>query len=184
MRRDLVSHSKFLSLVLRHRPAVVGIELDESGWVDVEVLLQAIRRKRPGLTRAVLEEVVATNDKGRFVLSDDRQRIRAAQGHTIGVDLGHAPVVPPELLFHGTAERHLASIRCQGLLPQGRDHVHLSADRDTANQVGARHGRPVVLIVEARRMHAAGHAFYLADNGVWLTRAVPPDFIADQRPSV
>ena len=133
MRKELVRTSRFLSLVLRHDPAVVGIELDPSGWVDVEVLLRALARHRSPITRELLDEIVATNDKRRFEMSADARMIRAAQGHSLRVDLGLPPRTPPELLFHGTAERFLEAILREGLLPGQRDHVHLSLDLHAAN---------------------------------------------------
>jgi putative RNA 2'-phosphotransferase len=125
------------------------------------------------LDRATLDRVVGENDKQRFALSADGRRIRASQGHSVAVELGLEPREPPAVLFHGTADRNLDSIRAEGLRPGRRTHVHLSADEATATAVGRRHGRPVVLRVHAGRMHAAGHAFYRSDNGVWLTARVP-----------
>lgn len=170
-------HSKFLSLVLRHDPAVIGIELDEGGWVDVSTLLEAMMRHRPEITRERLLEIVETNDKQRFAYSEDRMRIRASQGHSIGVDLDLLPSTPPDLLFHGTAEENLNSIRENGLLRGQRDHVHLSADDATAETVGARHGKPVVLEIASKQMAESGFIFYVSDNGVWLTAYVPSTFI-------
>jgi putative RNA 2'-phosphotransferase len=177
--RELVQVSKFLSLLLRHRPQTVGLVLDEQGWVDVNTLLEAIARSGRGkLDRVTLERVVAQNDKQRFAFSDDGLRIRASQGHSLReVDLALEPQDPPERLFAGTATRFLESIRQQGLLPQKRNHVHLTTDAGTALTVGRRHGEPVVLQVLAGRMHIEGHAFFLSDNGVWLTAAVPPAFL-------
>ncbi len=177
MRRELVRQSKFLSLILRHDPSVIGVELDEAGWIDVDVLLDAIQSKRPRFTRVVLDEVVATNDKKRFVFSEDGNRIRAAQGHSIGINLGLEPTTPPKVLFHGTADRNLSSIREKGLVRGERDHVHLSVDETTATKVGSRHGRPAVLVIRTGPMAEKGHEFYLSQNGVWLTEAVPPEFI-------
>lgn len=173
----LVRTSKFLSLVLRHRPEQIGITLDEAGWVDVEVLLAASARAGVRIDRAMLERVVAENDKQRFALSPDARRIRASQGHSVRVELGLAPAPPPGVLYHGTADRFVAAIRREGLRPGRRTHVHLSGDEQTARAVGARHGAPVVLRVQSGAMHAAGHAFYRAENGVWLADAVPPEFI-------
>ena len=170
---SLVSTSKFLSLVLRHDPARIGVELDSAGWVEVDVLLAAAQRAGVRIDRALLERVVAENDKRRFAFSPDGTRIRASQGHSVEVELGLEPIRPPDVLFHGTATRFLDSIRRQGLIAGSRTHVHLSADEATALNVGQRHGRPVVLVVDAAAMHAAGHAFYRSDNGVWLTGAVP-----------
>lgn len=173
----LVRTSKFLSKVLRHAPESVGLRLDDAGWVDVEELLAAAERARVPLDQPTLERVVAENDKQRFALSADGLRIRASQGHSVPVELGLEPVVPPEVLFHGTADRNLESIRAQGLVPGRRTHVHLSADEATAVNVGRRHGRPVVLRIQSGEMHRAGHAFWRSDNGVWLTDAVPPAHI-------
>ena len=134
----------------------------------------------PYLSRELIEEVVATNDKQRFALSEDGRLIRANQGHSIAVDLGLAPQTPPALLYHGTADKNLPSIMAQGLLPGRRQHVHLSANVETAVKVGQRHGRPIVLKVQTGAMHAAGHLFYKSANGVWLVAAVPAPFIAPE----
>ncbi|HEY0036191.1 MAG TPA: RNA 2'-phosphotransferase [Longimicrobium sp.] len=178
MDRSLVRASKFLSLVLRHRPEEVGIALDEAGWVEVDVLLDACAQAGVTLDRPTLDRVVAENDKQRFAFSDDGLRIRASQGHSVRVELGLQPQTPPEVLYHGTASRSVEAIRREGLRPGRRTHVHLSLDEQTAEGVGGRHGRPVVLRVQAGRMHAAGHAFYRSENGVWLADEVPPEFIA------
>jgi putative RNA 2'-phosphotransferase len=166
-----------MSLVLRHEPAKFGVELDSGGWVRVDDLLAAAGRAGVPLDDESLRRVVAENDKKRFVLSEDGARIRASQGHSVEVDLGLEPVEPPALLFHGTATRFLDSIRQGGLIPGSRQHVHLSADEATATTVGARHGRPAVLRVDAARMHAEGHRFYLSANGVWLTATIPPGYL-------
>ncbi|HEX2211213.1 MAG TPA: RNA 2'-phosphotransferase [Longimicrobium sp.] len=173
----LVKTSRFLSKVLRHAPESVGLRLDEGGWVDVDDLLAAARGAGVRMDRETLERVVAENDKQRFAFSADGARIRASQGHSVTVELGLSAVEPPEVLFHGTADRHLDSIRQQGLLPGRRTHVHLSPDEATAVNVGRRHGRPVVLRIQSGEMHRAGHAFFRSDNGVWLTNAVPPNHI-------
>ncbi|MFO1078475.1 MAG: RNA 2'-phosphotransferase [Planctomycetota bacterium] len=175
---DPVSLSKFLSYVLRHRPGSIGVTLDEHGWVAVDELLARAAAVGRILDRATLGAIVAADDKQRFTLSEDGNRIRAAQGHSIDVELGLEPVVPPETLYHGTATRFLDAIRAEGLRPGGRRHVHLSADEATAVAVGKRHGKPVVLRVAAGEMHRQGHVFHRADNGVWLTRVVPPVFLA------
>jgi putative RNA 2'-phosphotransferase len=169
--------SKFLSLVLRHEPEQIGLQLDSAGWVEVDTLLAACRQHGTPITREELDEVVATNEKKRFAFSDDRQRIRANQGHSVEVSLGYVSQSPPPRLFHGTATRFLESIRAEGLIKRERHHVHLSADTQTAYQVGQRHGKPVILTIRADAMHAAGHVFHLSENGVWLTEHVPTRFI-------
>lgn len=177
MDKALVHLSKFLSLVLRHNPGQIGITLDPGGWVAVETLLQAANRAGTPLTRAQLERVVSENDKQRFRFSEDGLRIRANQGHSVEVELGLAPQTPPAILYHGTATRFLAAIRQEGLKPGSRQQVHLSSDMATAQMVGARHGKPVVLTVNSGQMAADGHCFYQADNGVWLTDRVPPVYL-------
>jgi putative RNA 2'-phosphotransferase len=172
-----VSRSKLLALVLRHRPAVIGIELDSAGWVEIDTLLAALRRHGRPLTRTDLDRIVAGTDKRRFEVEEGR--IRAAQGHSVSIDLQLEPSAPPSVLFHGTVSRFLPVIRAQGLLRRGRRHVHLSPDERTATVVGRRRGAPVVLRIDAAGMHAAGHEFFLAANGVWLTDHVPPQWIVE-----
>ena len=172
-----VRTSKFLSYVLRHRPDSIGITLDENGWVEIDELLAAAQRHEKELSRTRLERIVATSDKRRFAISGDGQRIRANQGHSVSVDLDLTPAVPPKLLYHGTVERFLDSIRAQGLIRGSRHHVHLSPDEKTAQKVGSRRGKPVILIVEAAQMHEAGHTFFRSANDVWLTDEVPPKFL-------
>jgi putative RNA 2'-phosphotransferase len=169
--------SKFLSLVLRHEPARIGIALDSAGWTDVDALLAAAAAHGVAITRDELVQIVATSDKQRFALSPDGARIRANQGHSVEVELELAPATPPALLYHGTVDRFLASIKDQGLLKGERHHVHLSADTATADKVGGRRGKPVVLTVRAADMAGAGYPFFVSQNGVWLTDHVPPTFI-------
>jgi len=169
--------SKFLSLVLRHEPERIGLELDSSGWVEVDALLAGCRKHGVAIERAELEEIVSTNEKRRFAFSDDGRRIRASQGHSVEVSLGYIPQTPPPQLFHGTATRFLESIRAGGLLKGERHHVHLSADVETARAVGQRHGRPIVLVVKSKEMLTRGHCFFISENGVWLTERVPVEFI-------
>lgn len=177
MDRSLVRVSKFLSLVLRHHPERIGIELDPAGWVAVDELLAAARRADVDLDRATLGRVVAENDKRRFAFSPDGARIRASQGHSVPVELGLEPQAPPDVLFQGTASRFLEAIRREGLKPGARTHVHLSPDEATARTVGQRHGSPVVLHVAAGAMHRDGHAFVRSENGVWLAREVPAQYV-------
>jgi putative RNA 2'-phosphotransferase len=173
----LVRVSKFLSKHLRHQPERIGIVVATGGWVDVAALLDACAKSGVAISRAELDEVVASNDKQRFSFDQTGRRIRANQGHTIDVDLELEPSEPPEILFHGTGERSVPAIRTSGLLKLSRHHVHLSVDVETARKVGARHGRPVVLTVFARAMRTAGFEFFLSANGVWLVDHVPPGFL-------
>jgi putative RNA 2'-phosphotransferase len=179
----LVKLSKFMSLVLRHKPGEIGLALDENGWADVAELIARANLKGVRLTHSDLLTVVETNDKKRFALSEDGTRIRASQGHSVEVDLALSPVEPPARLFHGTASRFLESIRAQGLLCGKRQHVHLSPDETTAAKVGQRHGKPVVLQVLSGEMHHAGRPFYLSANGVWLTDHVPSEYLVFPSPS-
>jgi putative RNA 2'-phosphotransferase len=178
MSRDaIVDTSKLLSYVLRHRPDSIGLQLDANGWTDVDVLLQRLAEHGKPVDRALLERVVADNDKQRFAFDAARTRIRASQGHSIQVDLDLQPAQPPDVLYHGTASRFLKSILASGLRAGNRQHVHLSGDVDTARRVGARHGFPVILHVDTARMRADGAVFYRSDNGVWLTGPVAPRYL-------
>ena len=177
MKERHVRVSKFLSLVLRHRPEEVGLTLDREGWVSVSRLLEALEAHGRRLTLDELREVVRSNDKQRFAFSPDGLSIRASQGHSVGVELGYEPLEPPALLYHGTAERSIASIRERGLLRGRRHHVHLSEQATTAESVGRRYGRPVILAIASGAMHADGHLFFRSANGVWLTEHVPARYI-------
>ena len=167
--------------MLRHAPGSVGLRLDEAGWAHVDDLLAALRAHGMTLTREQLAETVATSDKQRFALDPAGQRIRANQGHSVPVDLGLLPQAPPAVLFHGTVASALPGIRAQGLTRRRRHHVHLSADVATARAVGGRHGRPVVLQVDAAAMAAAGAVFYRSANVVWLVDGVPPRYLGEAR---
>ncbi len=169
--------SKLLSFVLRHRPDSIGLSLDEAGWVEVDELLRRAAAHGVPMTRDELAAVVRRSDKQRFALSEGGDRIRASQGHSISVALGYSPAHPPATLYHGTVARFLAAIREGGLRRQKRTHVHLSAKREAAVDVGARRGAPVILEVRAAQMAAAGHLFYLTPNQVWLTEHVPPGYL-------
>ena len=173
----LVATSKFLSLVLRHKPETIGLVLDQHGWADVDELIRLSNEHGKQLSRELLEEVVEKNEKKRFTISADGSRIRANQGHSVSVDVELVPVEPPTLLFHGTVPRFLESIRLHGLRRGNRLHVHLSADEQTAKIVGARRGDPVVLRITAHAMFQDGYVFYVSENGVWLTEHVPPQFL-------
>ena len=174
---DRTQLSKFLSLVLRHKPDAIGLELDSQGWADIEQLIDKANVAGTNFGRTELLHVVETSDKKRFSISADGLRIRAAQGHSVSVELGLSPKEPPPVLFHGTATRFVKAILEQGLKPQARQQVHLSLDKETARRVGQRHGKPHIFKVDALAMQANGFKFYLADNGVWLTDRVPPEFL-------
>ncbi len=167
--------SKTLAYVLRHRPDAVGLELDSAGWVEIPVLLSSMAQAGHAIGEADLDRIVNGSGKKRYEVRAGR--IRAAQGHSVDVDLGLDPTVPPAVLYHGTVSRFVEAIRTEGLRPGERTHVHLSADESTARQVGERRGAPVVLGIDAKRMHEDGHTFLLASNGVWLVEHVPPDYI-------
>lgn len=171
------SISKFLSLVLRHQPETIGIELDESGWVAVDDLLEKMQTARNVVSIEQLREVVATNDKKRFEFNSEASKIRASQGHSVDVALGYEPMTPPDELLHGTVDRFVNSIRSQGLLKGNRHHVHLHCDLSVATQVGERRGQAVVLRIDSKAMHETGIEFFQSSNGVWLTLHVPPQYI-------
>lgn len=173
----LVRTSKFLSRHLRHDPQRLGLELGPGGWVSVEDLLAGCATRGMPLTRAELEEVVIRNSKQRFAFDETGARIRANQGHSVEVDLQLEPVAPPAVLYHGTGHNTVEVVLREGLKKMSRHHVHLSRDVETARMVGARHGRPVVLQVDAAAMAQDGHLFYLSENGVWLTEQVPPGYL-------
>jgi len=177
--KQLHKTSRFLSFILRHKPDVINLNLDENGWADIDELIKKANTSDEvtSLDRALIQEVVDTRDKKRFIISDDRQSIRASQGHSIDVDLQLKPVTPPEFLYHGTETRFLDSILKEGLKPQQRQHVHLSTDIETATAVGQRYGKPVILTIKALLMHEQGFTFYRADNGVWLIIYIPRNYI-------
>jgi putative RNA 2'-phosphotransferase len=172
-----VKVSKYLSKHLRHEPKRLGLTLGIGGWVSVDVLLEACARNHFAISREELEQVVAESAKQRFAFDETGTQIRANQGHSVEVDLQLEPVIPPARLFHGTAARNVESVLSTGLRKMARHHVHLSGDVPTAIAVGSRHGKPVVLVVDAGAMHQAGFVFYRSANGVWLTDHVPPAFL-------
>lgn len=176
MSKQHTDTSKFLSFVLRHEPQAIGLTLDREGWAEIAALIDGAKQSGRALDEALIRDVVASSDKKRFAISADGLRIRAAQGHsTQSVAITYAEKVPPEFLYHGTATRFLESILKEGLKPGERQHVHLSEDVQTATAVGQRYGKPVVLKIEALRMHQQGFKFYQAENGVWLANCVPPE---------
>ena len=173
---DLTRTSKFISLILRHKPEVIGISLDENGWADVDSLIAGVSKTRP-LDMELLEEIVRTDDKQRYSYNDDHTLIRANQGHSIPVDVELEKVEPPEFLYHGTGEKYRNSIDQSGLIPKSRLYVHLSGDIDAAINVGKRHGKPIVYKVHSGEMQKDGYEFFRSVNGVWLTKEVPAKFL-------
>lgn len=179
MSKQHAETSKFLSYVLRHEPHAIGLTLDSEGWTDITALITGARQSGRVLDEALIRAVVESSDKKRFSISEDGLRIRAAQGHsTNSVAISYTEKVPPEILYHGTATRFLESIMQEGLKPGERQYVHLSTDIQTATAVGQRYGNPVVLKVEALRMHQQGFKFFEAENGVWLSNHVSPEYLS------
>lgn len=177
MKGQLKNISKFMSLVLRHKPEEIGLQLDENGWGRVDELISKMNVKGIIVDRDIINTVVATNDKKRFAFNADKTLIRASQGHSIEVELNLPEAVPPDILYHGTTEKYLENIFKEGLKSQSRQYVHLSITIETAKSVGSRHGKPVILSINARAMHQAGFKFYLSENKVWLTDSVPAEYI-------
>ena len=177
---NLTNLSRYLSLILRHKPEAIDITLDEYGWANVHDLIDGIAKNNPGFDMDVLEEIVRTDNKQRYFFNPGKTLIRANQGHSIPVDVELPEMEPPELLFHGTGEKYVSSILQQGLIPKSRLYVHLSKDIDTAIKVGKRHGKEVIFQVATGQMYRDGYKFYLSVNGVWLTKEVPIKYL--QRP--
>ncbi|MBQ4822642.1 RNA 2'-phosphotransferase [Aquimarina sp. MMG016] len=177
MKTNTKQISKFLSLILRHNPGKIGLELDENGWANVGELINKANTQRKQLNIDILKEVVETNDKKRFAFNEDETKIRANQGHSIQVDLEYTPIKPPEFLYHGTVGKFREDIKRNGLLKMNRHHVHLSEERETAMRVGSGRGVPIILTVRSGDMYRKGIEFYQSDNGVWLTDMVAPEYI-------
>ena len=173
---DYTETSKYISLILRHKPQVIGITLDEHGWANVDELIDGVSKTHP-LTKEILEQIVAEDNKQRYSFNEDKSLIRANQGHSIPVDVELPETVPPEILYHGTAEKFEADIDRMGLIPKSRLYVHLSGDVNTAVNVGKRHGKPVIYEVSSGKMHRDGIVFYRSVNGVWLTKSVPVEYL-------
>ena len=171
--------SKYMSLILRHKPETIGITLDEHGWADVDELIEGISRTQ-NFNMDILEEIVRTDEKQRYSFNDEKTKIRANQGHSIEVDVELEEKEPPEILWHGTGEKFATSIDNIGLIPKSRLYVHLSKDEETATTVGRRHGKPVLYVVKAREMYKEGFKFFLSKNGVWLTKEVPVRYLEKQ----
>lgn len=173
---SIIETSKYLSLILRHKPEAIGITLDEHGWANVDDLITGINKTQP-LTMDLLEEIVRTDDKMRYSFNEDKTLVRANQGHSIPVDVELKEIAPPEYLYHGTGEKYVDSIDKQGLLPKSRLYVHLSNDINTALNIGERHGKPVVYRINCKAMVESCYKFYRSANRVWLTKSVPKEFL-------
>ena len=182
MSKSLTELSKFISLILRHKPSAANIELDEHGWANVDELIAGINQVDASndIDIEKLEEIVRTDNKQRYSFNEDKTLIRANQGHSIPVDVELEEVVPPEYLWHGTAIKYMESIDNEGLVPKSRLYVHLSGDEETATNVGKRHGKLLMYKVQSKRMVEDGYKFYRAVNGVWLTKAVPVEYLEKQ----
>lgn len=172
--------SKYMSLILRHKPETIGITLDEHGWADVDELIAGVAKTHK-MNMDILEEIVRIDEKQRYAFNDDKTKIRANQGHSVQVDVELEEKEPPKILWHGTGEKYVDSIDEQGLIPMSRLYVHLSKDEETAVKVGSRHGKPVLYIVKAADMFKDGYKFYLSKNGVWLTMEVPVKYLEKQK---
>lgn len=180
MKNQYKQISKFLSLVLRHQPEIICLNLDENGWADVEELQEKCANNNIHFTLEELDDLVEINDKKRFIFNEDQTKIRANQGHSIDIDLALKPQQPPEFLYHGTAENNVKSILEKGIEKRSRQHVHLSTNKDTASKVGMRHGKPVLLTIMTGKMYENGITFYLSENKVWLTDFIDPEYIMIQ----
>lgn len=170
---NLDTISKFISMILRHKPEAINITLDEHGWANVDELINGIAQQYKGFTMKELEEIVKTDNKQRYSFNEDKTLIRANQGHSIPVDVELEEQTPPDILYHGTGAKYVSSIDKQGLRPKSRLYVHLSKDTTTAINVGSRHGTPIVYIIDAKQMYKDNYKFYISANGVWLTKEVP-----------
>jgi putative RNA 2'-phosphotransferase len=176
----MVQMSKFLSFVLRHQPETIHLNMDKNGWVDIDELINnANKYKNWRLDKEILAEIVKTNDKQRFIIDNEKNKIRANQGHSIKIDLAIEPKTPPDELYHGTAARFLESIMENGIKPMRRQYVHLSRTVEIAENVGKRHGTPIVLYINTKAMHEKGYTFYLSENRVWLVDYVPKEYIKE-----
>ena len=175
--KETTRMSKFLSLVLRHKPETIGLTLDENGWAGTAELIQKMNQNGFEISEDILAHIVETNNKKRFAFNPDKTCIRANQGHSLQVDVQLKEQLPPEYLYHGTAEKNVPSILNSGIEKGSRQHVHLSTDKETAIKVGQRHGRPKVFLVSANKMSVDGFRFFLSENMVWLTDTVPPEYV-------
>lgn len=182
-KKEETKASKTLSYILRHAPEDINLVLDENGWASIEELIVKLNTSDATdiiFNKELVLQAVKNNDKQRFAVSEDGLMIRANQGHTIEVDLDLVASEPPEVLYHGTVKEHFEEIFKDGLKPMKRNHVHLSYNETIAQNVGMRHGKPVILSIDAKKMHEDGFKFYCSKNNVWLTDNVPPIYIKEK----
>ena len=168
--------SKYISLILCHKPEEIGISLDEHGWTNVQELIKGIRTKYY-FDMKILEEIVAEDEKQRYSFNEDKTLIRANQGHSVPVDVELQEIIPPNILYHGTGMKYVSSIDKEGLIPKSRLYVHLSDNLETAENVGKWHGKPIIYTVKSGEMYKLGYKFYRSVNGVWLTKKVSSKFL-------
>lgn len=173
-----VKLGKFISLILRHKPEIIGISLDPHGWADVSELIDGINKSGHEIDFETLERIVRENNKKRYSFNADKTKIRANQGHSINVNVELKKVIPPEVLYHGTAERFLDSIKEKGILKMSRQYVHLSKNKETAVDVGKRHGKPIVLVIHTKPMIKDGFEFYLSENRVYMCKYIPWKYVS------
>ena len=176
---DLVKMGKYLSLILRHKPELINLKIDEHGWVEVDQLLKGINDRGRYISKEMLDIIVNTNNKKRYQYNDDQTKIRANQGHSIKVDVELQEKVPPDILYHGTAQKYLDKIKKSGIRKMNRLYVHLSKDIQTAINVGKRHGQPIVLVIDTKKMLRDGYKFYYSYNGVWLCDDIAYSYIEE-----
>ncbi|KLI39625.1 RNA 2'-phosphotransferase [Brachyspira hyodysenteriae] len=177
--KEEIKISKFVSLVLRHKPEYIGLELSKDGWANVYELIEKIKSKGRNINKDILERVVLYNDKKRFSFNKNHTLIRANQGHSINVDLQFEEKEPPEILFHGTSISSIEKIKQEGIKKMNRLHVHLSLAEETAKKVGERHGKPAIIKINSKQMYEDGIKFYLSENKVWLCDYVDPKYIIE-----
>lgn len=177
MNKDEVKISRFISLVLRHKPEVISLNIDKHGWASVDELIEKVSKWYPQMNKELLDYIVENNNKKRFSYNEDQSQIRANQGHSINVDVDLEERIPPDVLYHGTAFQNIDSIMEKGIVKGNRLYVHLSQDEKTAINVGKRHGLPIVLIINTKEMVEDGIVFYYSVNGIWLTEYISPKYI-------
>lgn len=173
---NYIKIGKEISFALRHHPEKYHLDMDEEGWVQIEQLFHALKEKYGELTEEDILDIMKHSDKQRYELKN--HKIRAYYGHSLKQQIKKEPTKPPQILYHGTAKRFLDSIMKDGLLPMNRQYVHLSADRETAINVGKRHDdHPIILQIDSINAYYNGIDFYLGNETVWLSDPIPIEYI-------